>query len=169
MFPSFHLSRRPAVLATIGMALALLTALPANAQDSQFIRGDSNIDGMRDISDPIFTLRHLFHGGLTPACQDAADTNDDGIIDLSDATMLLWFLFQGTVEPPAPGGFCGPDPTPDELTCLSHPPCVGRDFTDLLIEIISAGTLDDALPVEIQDLNLGFSEDPAAFDVLFQN
>jgi len=82
-----------------------------------FLRGDSNMDYARDVSDPIRTLIHLFQGETYLPCQDAADANDDGKIDLSDSVFTLSRLFSGGNPFPDPDGRKGPDPTPDRLGC----------------------------------------------------
>jgi hypothetical protein len=56
-------------------------------------------------------------------CADAADANDDGIRDFSDVLDLGSFLFSGGPPPPAPFPDCGPDPTPDGLSCLAFAGC----------------------------------------------
>ena len=76
-----------------------------------------------NLADPVFLLQHLFASGERPAVMKAADTNDDGGIDLSDGIFLLSSLFAGGGALPAPGGACGADPTPDELSCESAPFC----------------------------------------------
>ncbi|OUU22868.1 MAG: hypothetical protein CBC13_06820, partial [Planctomycetia bacterium TMED53] len=53
------------------------TSLPGSCGQPQFIRGDTNFDSGRDISDVITTLNYLFGGGTT-TCEDAHDSNDDG-------------------------------------------------------------------------------------------
>ncbi|MBI4601106.1 MAG: hypothetical protein HY721_04010 [Planctomycetes bacterium] len=90
-----------------------------------FLRGDTEADGTRAISDAVFTVRYLFLGGEEPSCRDAADADDDGLLSLADPVYLLNRLFRGGPPPPAPGDDCGPDPTADELDCASHAPCVG--------------------------------------------
>lgn len=88
-----------------------------------FVRGDSNLDGVLDISDALFTLEALFLGGEAPGCQDAADSNDDGRIDISDAVHGLAYRFLGGPPPPPPGPDShGMDPTPDLLDCARYPP-----------------------------------------------
>ncbi|MBI4604045.1 MAG: FG-GAP repeat protein [Planctomycetes bacterium] len=81
-----------------------------------FTRGDSNLDGLLDISDPIHTLRGLFAGGSIP-CMDAGDSNDDGKLDASDAVYSLRYLFLGEPPPPPPYPGAATDPTQDELGC----------------------------------------------------
>ena len=85
-----------------------------------FTRGDANSDGAVDIGDAIMLLAHLFASGTGPECEDAADANDDGGIDVSDAITILSTLFggHGVLEPR-----CGPDPTPDLLTCFTSVAC----------------------------------------------
>jgi len=101
-----------------------LTIAPVQGQCEQFRRGDSNDDGNGDLSDAIFTLAWRFLGGPAPGCDDAADTNDDGSIDLADPVHLMNFLFRGGPAPPLPGLLrCGPDPTPDRLSCARYRNC----------------------------------------------
>jgi hypothetical protein len=81
-----------------------------------FLRGDTNQDGIVDITDALETLRFLFAGGVEVHCLDAADTDDDGNVDLADAFGTLAFLFLGTLPPQSPGPrSCGADPTEDSL------------------------------------------------------
>jgi YVTN family beta-propeller protein len=98
-------------------ALALALAAAPSAQAAPFLRGDSNEDGIVNISDPIHTLAFLFLGGPGPACMKAADSNDDGILNISDPIFTLAALFTGgaTIPPPFPQP--GEDPTPDDLPC----------------------------------------------------
>jgi mono/diheme cytochrome c family protein len=65
------------------------------------VRGDSNSDGRRDITDAVFILNFLFSGGGAPICTPIADTNDDNALNLSDPIFLLGFLFLGAATPPA--------------------------------------------------------------------
>ena len=87
-------------------------------------RGDVNADARVDISDGIRTFMYLFLGAPAPSCLDTADTNDSGRVDISDGLLILNDFFGPGTRISAPGPFdCGPDPTPDELGCASHPPC----------------------------------------------
>ena len=88
----------------------------------EFVRGDINRDGGCDIADAIKLLEFLFVDGAC-SCMDACDCNDDGAVDIADAICKLSFLFSGGPPPPAPYPGCGLDPTPDNLDCLSFPPC----------------------------------------------
>jgi hypothetical protein len=93
--------------------------------DLPFRRGDSNRDGLFDISDPITILSCLFLGGECPGCPRAGDANDDGRLDITDPVYLLgWRFSLETPAPPPPFPDCGVDPTPDDLEdCESFPPC----------------------------------------------
>ena len=94
------------------------------APDGRFRRGDSNLDGVLDLSDGVFTLGALFLGNNEFGCEDAADSNDSGGVDLSDAVFAFNYLFSGGVEPPAPGPMdCGVDPSVDELGCEDSDSC----------------------------------------------
>ncbi len=83
-----------------------------------FVRGDANMDGTLDLSDPITVLLFLFSSKPSLPCDDAADANDDGIINLADAVAALSYLFRQGNNPPAPFPLAGADPTDDDiLTC----------------------------------------------------
>ena len=89
-----------------------------------FRRGDTDVSGVVDISDPIYNLTFQFVGGIDElACEDAADVDDSGVVDISDPIYNLTFQFVGGIAPPpAPGPTdCGPDPTGDERTCEGYP------------------------------------------------
>lgn len=91
----------------------------------RFRRGDSDANGLINMTDGIFILNHLFLGGPTPPCRDAADADNDGEVTITDGIYMLNFLFLGGPEPPAPGHEdCGPDPTPEEEPgCESYTSC----------------------------------------------
>ena len=85
--------------------------------DADFIRGEVNLDGVIDISDPITILESLF-GTMGPLpCADAGDVNDDGLINLSDVIFGLGVIFVGDPLPTEPYPLAGPDPTADSLGC----------------------------------------------------
>ena len=100
-------------------SLLLVLALPAlpgcggEPPGKQFIRADSNGDGIVNITDGIFVLNFLFLGGPAPPCQDSADSNDDSLLNITDGIFILNFLFLGGPEPPAPSPGCGVDPSGD--------------------------------------------------------
>ena len=90
-------------------------AVPATTLE--FVRGDSNNDGLVDLSDGIYTNNYLFVAGPPPVCEDAADADDNGILDLIDAVFTWNHLFRGGPAIPAPSPDLGLDRTSDELTC----------------------------------------------------
>jgi hypothetical protein len=86
------------------------------ARTPAFRRGDCDGTGRVNITDPIFTLGHLFLGRTRWLCDDACDANDDGRINITDPIAMLSYLFQGGGPPPAPGPkTCGIDFTSDFL------------------------------------------------------
>ena len=106
---------RAAVLGiSIAIAIAFFASAPPAAGGEPFIRGDANMDGTVDISDPVATLEHLFLGGDHVRNRDAADTNDSGTLDLTDAVYDFVFLFMGYRSPRPPFPTAGYDPTPDD-------------------------------------------------------
>lgn len=82
-----------------------------------FMRGDANGDFSRDLSDAVFVLTHLFHGGVEPDCLAAADVNGSGNVDLSDSVSLLNHLFQGGPQPAAPYPGFGDAPNSLNVSC----------------------------------------------------
>jgi hypothetical protein len=98
-----------------------ITVLPESGR--RFRRGDANLSGKVDISDPIATLGFLFLGSPTSlACRDAADSDDRGDVNLTDAVYTLNRLFIGGPPLPDPGpDICGPDPTEDTLPDCDYP------------------------------------------------
>ncbi len=95
--------------------------LTVNAQ--AFKRGDANVDGTFDLTDPIITLEVLFLGKGEFLCPDAADSNDDGEVDISDTINSLTYQFlSGTVPAPGPD-VCGKDPTEDTLAECVYENC----------------------------------------------
>ncbi len=115
---------------------------------SNFKRGDSNVDADFDISDPIFTLSFLFvAGSAAPECRDAADSNDDGELDISDPIHSLSYLFASGGAPPAPFQVCGTDPTADELECVRFVVCPSVPPPSPTILPLERVTRDDAVEV----------------------
>lgn len=90
-----------------------------------FLRGDTNADGTRNLSDAVYTLTSLFGGAVSPPCEKSADVNDDGTVNLTDAIHLLSFLFNAGAAPADPFAECGSDPTEDELDCATFGACAG--------------------------------------------
>lgn len=85
-----------------------------------FIRGDSNDDGIVDVSDVVHLAKWLFGVGPANPCDDAGDVNDNGALDaIDDPLFLIAYLFQNGPAPAAPFPACGPDGTGmDGLDCM---------------------------------------------------
>ena len=114
---------RPVLIAAV-CGLALAAWGEARPADRYFVRGDANVDGRVNISDPIHLLNLLFVGDVDPlSCADAADEDDNGMLNITDAVVTLGYLFLGEPGPPPPAGRCGPDPTEDDLDCESFGRC----------------------------------------------
>jgi hypothetical protein len=93
--------------------------LVAAAAGDKFIRCDANSDGDVNISDPVWLLNELFHGGPPSPCPIARDCNNDGDVNITDAIYALNYLFGGGPTPALPFPECG---TVDGMTsddCLS--------------------------------------------------
>jgi hypothetical protein len=88
-----------------------------------FLRGDSSGDGVRNIGDAARVLYYLLMGEKEPPCLKAADADDSGALDVTDAIRILRFLFLGPESLSEPFAGCGPDPTPDDLSCEEYAPC----------------------------------------------
>ena len=87
----------------------------------RFKRGDSNQDGIADISDVIHMLRFQFFGDVPVFCDEALDVDDTDSIDVTDPILLLVHLFLGGAPPAPPYTECGFDNTgavQDGLECL---------------------------------------------------
>ncbi|MEE3181192.1 MAG: hypothetical protein VX288_04735, partial [Planctomycetota bacterium] len=91
----------------------------------QFLRADSDANGIVNLTDAIFTLNYLFLGGGEPSCLDASDSDNNGLVKLTDAIFLLNYLFLGGGAPPAPATECGLDPEepPDAIGCERFTGC----------------------------------------------
>jgi hypothetical protein len=72
-----------------------------------FLRGDSNGDGVVDLSDAVHGLLVLFAGLPAGDCPAARDANADSRLDVGDAVFTLDFLFRTGPPPPAPWPACG--------------------------------------------------------------
>ncbi len=85
-------------------------------QEGVFLRGDTSMDGARNLSDAVLLLRYLFSGGSL-RCLDAADFDDNGKVQIGDPVGLLSWLFGSGAPPAPPADLPGTDPTPDGLSC----------------------------------------------------
>ncbi len=122
--PSEVVAVEAGVSATVYLTFYARTSQPGGRYEGVveavpgFIRGDSNADGVLDISDAVFTLLYLFTDRVQMACEDAADANDDGRLNVADPLYLLPHLFRGGPAPADPLAAPGFDPTPDDLHCV---------------------------------------------------
>ena len=103
----------------------LLIGEPPAPPEDRLVRGDSNADGRRNITDGVVILNFLFNAGVALPCMDSADSNDDGTVNITDGVFMLNFLFASGPDPAAPFPECGVDPTADELNCEAFGPCEG--------------------------------------------
>lgn len=90
--------------------------------EQDFLRGDSNGDGMLNLADPLAGLDFLFLTGVS-LCRDAEDANDDGVLNLTDPIYTLNYLFASGPALAAPFLACGEDGTPDGVDCIDFPSC----------------------------------------------
>ena len=91
-------------------------------------RGDSNVDGLTDLSDGVTTLNFLFVGGTELTCLSAADADSSGLVNITDVVFLFGYLFTGGDFPSAPGPIdCGPGDggAGDALGCELYDACGG--------------------------------------------
>ena len=90
----------------------MIPGVEPNPELAEFLRGDVNGDGTRNISDPIALIGVLFSGGpsLNLDCPAIHDANDDVLIDIADPIFLLSSLFGMPAPPvPPPSAECGLD------------------------------------------------------------
>jgi sugar lactone lactonase YvrE len=90
---------------------------PAGTPAGSFRRGDVDLSGGIDISDPIIIIHALFLRTLEIPCEDAADPDDSGALNITDGIFILVFQFLGAAPPAPPFPGCGIDPTEDALGC----------------------------------------------------
>ena len=125
LYPNLPTTIELVAITTCGDVLAAVSCEILCAPPQEFfIRGDSNSDGVLDVSDVLFSLDAIFGLAISP-CPDAQDSNDDGSLDISDPLLVLIYLFGGGSTPPAPGIACGVDPLDggDTLNCPGSPGC----------------------------------------------
>jgi hypothetical protein len=105
--------------ATASIVIAVTAPIAAGLA---IIRGDANIDGQLDVSDPVETVLYLFDADPV-ACLLALDSNDDEMVDLGDIIFSLNNLFSTGADPASPFPFCGLDPTVGALPCAGFGLC----------------------------------------------
>ncbi|MCK4224343.1 MAG: hypothetical protein KAX39_04120 [candidate division Zixibacteria bacterium] len=68
-------------------------------EESSFVRGDANHDGVVDLGDVIYLINYLYKFGPEPMPWEAGDVNCDDIIDLADLVYLINYLFKDGPPP----------------------------------------------------------------------
>lgn len=109
------------------------------------------------LNDAVQILSHLFLGGPTPECQEAADVDGDGEIALRDAVGILDFAFRGGDAPAEPFTQKGFGNVNSEL------PCEQPEFDSIVAERETlpdlSGLLDELLnPNACTELKQGFQQ-----------
>ncbi len=66
----------------------------------QFLRGDTNGDGVINTTDIVYLINYLFIGGPAPVPWRSGDVNSDGIMNSVDVVYLINYLFIGGPPPP---------------------------------------------------------------------
>lgn len=95
--------------------LGATVALEGQLTAQEFVRGDTNGDGIVSTSDGHFLLSWLFRSRIYPSCLNTADFDDNGHPNLADAVAILDFAVGGPA-PASPFPAAGPDPTPTPST-----------------------------------------------------
>lgn len=63
------------------------------------LRGDANLDGVINVSDPVHLINYIFAGGTEPPVYNGdADANE--VVNVSDAVYLIAHIFNGGPPPP---------------------------------------------------------------------
>lgn len=71
---------------------------------SIWFRGDVDMNGTINVSDPIKISNWLFSGGPEPLCLNQADADNSGSVGSTDVVYLYSFLFSGGPPPASPNG-----------------------------------------------------------------
>ena len=134
-------------------AVVLAFALPARSMAVDFIRGDTNSDGVVTISDGYYLLAFIFRGKAPPECFTSGDADDDGNLGLKDVIEITSYVLGGP-PPAAPFPVAGPDPT-------DHPdmPCAtyggGSPLEDpaaklKIMDAVAAGGSDGTVQIRVE-------------------
>ncbi|MBN1420341.1 MAG: hypothetical protein JXP34_16290 [Planctomycetes bacterium] len=89
------------------------------ATETEFIRADTDGNGMMTIGDGVQVLERLFSDRerFDSNCEKTGDVDDNGILTIGDAISVFNLLFASGVDPQPPYPACGTDPTDDVLPC----------------------------------------------------
>jgi len=66
----------------------------------QFLRGDTNTDGVTDLEDVLYLINYLYKNGPVPVpILQVGDVDCDGVVDLGDVLYLISYLYKGGLPP----------------------------------------------------------------------
>ncbi len=131
-----------------------LAAQPVLGVD--FRRGDANVDGVVDMADGLFIIRHLFLGGPASTCLSAEEIDGNGVVELTDAINLFGWLFLGNpsdIRPPGPF-IPGPDPGPFPIGCDAYSPSPPPKIADLVLGFAGFPAEISGSPGEVKTFDL---------------
>ncbi len=66
---------------------------------TEYLRGDPNSDGIKNISDVVYLVNYVFNNGAVPDPWFLGDTNCNGEITVSDIVYLINYLFRDGTAP----------------------------------------------------------------------
>ncbi|MGB5139596.1 MAG: S8 family serine peptidase, partial [Candidatus Zixiibacteriota bacterium] len=89
---------RFAAVTPVGSFVPVL--VPGTLSVTGGIRGDANVDGIINISDPVYLINYIFSSGLQPPQLYDGDADANAIINISDAVYLIAYIFAGGPPPP---------------------------------------------------------------------
>ena len=113
---------RPEKLTENASLNALCIRRVDRVKNTEFVRGDANVDGQVDIDDGVAIFRTVADG-VSGNCDKTADVDDSGAVGPEDVAFLFEFLFRGGGAPSLPFPDLGSDPTPDDgLECTDYLP-----------------------------------------------
>ena len=113
-----------------GVADSDENGVPDICEGPRFHRGDSNVDGVLDVSDAIHLIGVMITGVGRERCREASDANDNGLIDVADAMLILHVLFRDPSgrlphpgAPPRPCAADGRGPDATVVGCEEYDAC----------------------------------------------
>jgi hypothetical protein len=66
---------------------------------TEYLRGDPNSDGIKNISDVVYLVNYVFNKGPAPEPWFLGDTNCSGEVTVSDIVYLINYLFKNGKAP----------------------------------------------------------------------
>lgn len=64
-----------------------------------YLRGDSNHDGLVNVSDVVLLIDYIFAGGTAPSPVASGDADCSGLVNVADAVYLIAYIFTGGAAP----------------------------------------------------------------------